>query len=399
MAGRPTKELHLEEVKHLLAFDYNLEDIANLLNVSRSTLYRHMKDAQLEKYTDISDHDLDETIRRIKRDHPNDGEVLMQAHLLRVGLRIQRQRLRQSIHRVDPINTALRRAKTVKRRVYRVEGPNSVWHLDGNHKLICWRFVIHGGIDGYSRMIVYLKCSTNNTAPTVYSLFHDAICQYGLPEKVRTDLGGENTDVWQLMSDLHDSHSAVITGSSTHNERIERLWNDVRRSVTEEFRCLFYMLEHEGLLNPMNETDLYCLHYVFGSRINHVISEFVSAWNNHKLSTERNRTPHQLFMMGMMSSPVATVSIPSIPCPPILAQHRANSTSINSSTNPSMPGSTSYVAVPRSTFQPCAILQRELQTQINPLDESSSFGKDIYLNTLSAVGTHLQNHMTCNCSS
>ena len=124
MAGRPTKEFHLEEVKYLLAFDYNLEDIANLLNVSRSTLYRHMKDAQLEKYTDISDHDLDETIRRIKRDHPNDGEVLMQAHLLRVGLRIQRQRLRQSIHRVDPINTALRRAKTVKRRVYRVEGPN-----------------------------------------------------------------------------------------------------------------------------------------------------------------------------------------------------------------------------------------------------------------------------------
>ena len=39
MAGRPTKELHLEEVKYLLAFDYNLEDIANLLNVSRSTLY------------------------------------------------------------------------------------------------------------------------------------------------------------------------------------------------------------------------------------------------------------------------------------------------------------------------------------------------------------------------
>ena len=56
-----------------------------------------------------------------------------------------------------------------------------MWHLDGNHELIRWHFVIHGGIDGYSQMIVYLKCSTNNTAPTACSLFHDAICQYGLP--------------------------------------------------------------------------------------------------------------------------------------------------------------------------------------------------------------------------
>ena len=53
------------------------------------------------------------------------------------------------------------------------------------------------------------------------------------------------------MSDLHDSHSAVITGSSTHNEIIERLWNDVCRSVTEEFCCLFYMLEH--IYIPIND--------------------------------------------------------------------------------------------------------------------------------------------------
>ena len=27
-------------------------------------------------------------------------------------------------------------------------------HLDGNHKLISWRIVIHGGIDGFSRAVV-----------------------------------------------------------------------------------------------------------------------------------------------------------------------------------------------------------------------------------------------------
>ncbi len=39
-------------------------------------------------------------------------------------------------------------------------------HINGHHKLINWRFVIHGGIDGFSRSIVYLKCSPNNYAAT-----------------------------------------------------------------------------------------------------------------------------------------------------------------------------------------------------------------------------------------
>ena len=188
----------------------------------------------------------------------------MQGHLLSQGIRIQRKRLRQSIHRVDPLNTALRRTTTVRRCVYHVEGPNTVWHLDGNHKLIRWRLVIHGAVDGYSRMIVYLHCSTNNTADTVSMLFDEAVEEYGLPQKVKTDLGGENSRVWSSMTAAHNHNpSSVITGSSTHNERIERLWNDVRRSVTEEFRCLFYQLEDDGLLNPLNETDIFCLHYVF----------------------------------------------------------------------------------------------------------------------------------------
>ena len=29
---------------------------------------------------------------------------------------------------------------------------------DGQHKLVRWGFVTHGGIDGYSRLVVYLHC-------------------------------------------------------------------------------------------------------------------------------------------------------------------------------------------------------------------------------------------------
>ena len=55
----------------------------------------------------------------------------------------------------------------IYRRVYSVPGPNYLWHIDGNHKLIKYRIVIHGGgIDGSSRL-TYLKCTSNNWAETV----------------------------------------------------------------------------------------------------------------------------------------------------------------------------------------------------------------------------------------
>ncbi len=67
---------------------------------------------------------------------------------------------------------------------------NSLWHIDGHHKLIRWRFVIHGGVDGYSRLMVYLRCSMNNKSATVMTEFSDATRKYGVPSKVRSDKGG-----------------------------------------------------------------------------------------------------------------------------------------------------------------------------------------------------------------
>ena len=109
---------------------------------------------------------MDQIIREVKDVHPNDGERMIIGHLAQRGVILQRARIRASIHRIDPVNTAIRRSVALRRRVYHVDGPNSVWHLDGHHKLIRWRFVTHGGIDGYSRTITYLRCSNNNSAET-----------------------------------------------------------------------------------------------------------------------------------------------------------------------------------------------------------------------------------------
>lgn len=114
----------------------------------------------------MQEQQLDEILRSIKRDHPNDGEVLMQGHLVRQGIKVPRQKLRDALHRVDHSNIVARQNSVIHRRVYNVPHPNYIRHFDSHHKLIRWRFVIHGAVDGFSRTIIYLKCADNNKSAT-----------------------------------------------------------------------------------------------------------------------------------------------------------------------------------------------------------------------------------------
>ena len=87
-----------------------------------------------------------------------------------------------------------------------------------------WKMVIHGAIDSHSRVITFLKASTNNRASTVKELFVQATRSYGVPSGVRMDHGGENVEVGTLMeSHQGPNHRSIIRGRSVHNQRIERL--------------------------------------------------------------------------------------------------------------------------------------------------------------------------------
>lgn len=250
-------------------------------------------------FSSITDDTLDTVVRDIKSRHPAAGETMLKGHINAKGIYVTRKRLRASIHRVDPDGVDARRLATIKRRRYSVPSPNYIWHIDGTHKLIRWKFVCHAGIDGFSRTIVYCQCNDNNRSATVLNKFREAVNKYGVPLHVRSDFGGENVGVWQEISNHHKNDKAVILGSSVHNQRIERLNRDINLQVINNFSNIFSDLESQNLLDPLNETDLFCLHFVYLKIINNALKEFTSAWNNHAISSENNLSPLQLFHMNL----------------------------------------------------------------------------------------------------
>ena len=212
------------------------------------------------------------------------GESYIRRSLRGSGLRIQRWRIREKLRAVDPVGRAARRSCAIRRRVYNVRAPNCLWHMDTNHKLIAWRFVIHGCIDGYSRTVSHLKCATNlnNFAVTALQYFQEEVRKYGLPSRVRGDCAVENVDAAKFMiSNRGTNRGSFITRRSVHSTRIERLWREVNRVVTSHYSAIFKHMEHYGILDSTCEVDMFVLHYVFLPRIANSLEEFTVQWNYH----------------------------------------------------------------------------------------------------------------------
>ena len=120
----------------------------------------------------------------------------LSGYLRSLGLRVQRRRVRESLIMVDPQNTALRWGVVIARRQYSVPWSNSLCNLDSHHSLIRRGLVVHGCIDGFSRRIMFLKCSNNNLSQNVLELFLNAVDKDGLwPSRIRVHHGVESNVV------------------------------------------------------------------------------------------------------------------------------------------------------------------------------------------------------------
>ena len=89
-------------------------------------------------YSTMTEPELDELIKSIVHEFPNCGYKAMRVHLLSRGVKMQESRVREAMRRSDPEGTVVRtlQLRVTHRRVYSVKAPLSLWHMDGNHKLI-----------------------------------------------------------------------------------------------------------------------------------------------------------------------------------------------------------------------------------------------------------------------
>ena len=225
-------------------------------------------------------------------------------------------------------------------------------------------------------MVVFLKCSSNNRARTVYELFISAANRFGLPSRVRSDFGGENYLVARhMIRHRGQGRGSMLTGSSVHNQRIERLWVDMYRSVTIVYYRLFYYLEEQGLLNPLNDMHLFALHYIYIPRINHSLQCFQDGWNHHGIRTARHLSPKQLYLQG------------------ILRLHSSGHSALDfltrvddnygvSDEDPRPEEHSNTINIPESHFSIGEQQLLHLQNDINPLQECDDYGIELYLSTV-----------------
>ena len=238
----------------------------------------------------------------------------------------------------------------------------------------------HGGIDGYSRLIVFLRCSSNNRAATVYELFLSAVQKHNLPSRVRSDEGQENIMVARHMIEKRGSHRrSMITGCSVHNQRIERLWRDMHKSVTVLYYKLFYFMEHHGILDHLNEYHLWALHYVFIPRINRALCEFVNSWNNHPIRTAGHKSPQQLFTAGALLLQHSQ----------LIALDFFDNVDEDYGTDPDGPipaeEEETGVSVPQTSLTFSDSGMAILQQNIDPFDATENYGMDLYEQTLQYI--------------
>ena len=231
--GRPRVEIEPTLLSTVLALRAKIQ-VAKTVGCSARTIWRRQLEYGIEiprpshsqtqqasgdnsvSSEEISDEELDRCLAIIIQDFPTFGRRLAVASLRANGVMVSEARVRDPLTRVSGVPGTFG-GRRVHRRRYQVAGANSLWHHDGQHGicpydpsicktylavgLIRWKIVIHGFIDGKSRLVVGIRAHNNNCADTVLQLFLDAISVHGIPSQVRGDHGTENVRVAEWMEE------------------------------------------------------------------------------------------------------------------------------------------------------------------------------------------------------
>ena len=125
---RPKLEISEHVLLELRSLGFKWKQISDMLPVSRWTIRRRVVEFGIQEttgFTDITDAELDGLVQQFMLEHGSlIGCSMISGRLRSLELRVQRQRVRESIVRVDPANVRVRWASVVYHRAYSVPGPN-----------------------------------------------------------------------------------------------------------------------------------------------------------------------------------------------------------------------------------------------------------------------------------
>ena len=363
-----------------------MNQVSNALGISDGTLRRFRTTESCNLYDKISDEDLDKEVLDIKKQHPGMGEKRLLGLLRGRGIRIQRSRLRQCIHRVDPSGPKLRcnagillvnsRTSVGENREIKPKGkreangiqvpvncpaPNSIWRIDTVNKLERWKITITFSLDMFSRMMVFMIAS--NVGDTQQENIENSFCasvkMYQWPDLLSTDERDEKMLVWKAMIEEKGDLSVEMSSKLERVQWITIIKNDLNNTILTPLVDTFTQLEIEGSLNVENDTDLFCLHFVYLPRINKLLKDFSCCYNACCIPHGNGATPSQIFY--------------------------AHNEQISENTKdllPSLINKENFLEVSLSNIAPIPAEKfQELNEHVNPLDDSSDNGKEIYYRT------------------
>ena len=106
--GRPPLSISEDHIRYLFQNDFSLADMSHMLGCSIRTVHRRLKALGLgrrDRYSSMTDAALDAEVLDIHNRHSEAGSRIVEGMLKSQGLLIQRERIRDSLRRIDPQGT------------------------------------------------------------------------------------------------------------------------------------------------------------------------------------------------------------------------------------------------------------------------------------------------------
>ena len=205
------------------------------------------------------------------------------------GIRVPRTFVQFALKEIDPYGCEQRKKHRLSRRVYKNDGPNYAWHIDGYDKLKPWGFPIHGAIDGFSRKVIWLNVTRSNNSPNNIASFYISTVQTygGCPVELVNDLGTENGLAASMQCFFQNNTDAHRYVPSPRNQRIESWWSHFSKSRSSWWREYFSNLESHNIYDPTLDIHKAALWFCFSNILQSDLDFVKEHWNSHLIRKSR----------------------------------------------------------------------------------------------------------------